>query len=41
MKESATKLRAHAPMSRNLSHNLNFDTPLRTHILKKIERRIN
>ena len=34
-------LRAHAPVSRDLSYNLNFDIPLRTHIFKKIEYRIN
>ena len=33
-------LRVHAPISHNLSHNLNFDIPLRTHTFKKIERRI-
>ena len=34
-------LRAHALILRNLSHNLNFNIFFRTHIFKKIERRIN
>ena len=34
-------LRAHALISRDLSRDLNFDTPFRTHTLKKIERQIS
>ena len=41
MEESATMLWAHAPVLRDLSRDLNFDTFLRTYTFRKIERRID